>query len=227
MGKRASQLQDLPLAQQRSACPREASSSQIIGRHCWHLVVLPPMSSTGTLASLNSKRGRKLLCANLADPALAGATHGRDPVVAGAASMSTKHELPPVARSGGIAPATAPGLSTGHGPRQARYCCRSWSVSRAWASACYSRSRSRCCCRSWFVSRARASACCSQSQSRYYCRAAMDMRSTADSLFLEVMFTATVAPTDATDTIDMQCDFKWRFSCTCSTCQNMLNSWIL
>jgi len=30
MGKRASQLQDLPLAQQRSACPWEASLGQII-----------------------------------------------------------------------------------------------------------------------------------------------------------------------------------------------------
>jgi len=57
MGKRASQLQDLPLAQQRSACPREASSCQIIVQHYWHSAVLPPMSSTETLASSNSERG--------------------------------------------------------------------------------------------------------------------------------------------------------------------------
>ncbi len=57
MGERTSQLQDLPLAQQRSACPREASSSQIVAQHCWHSIVLPPMSSTGTLAPSNSERG--------------------------------------------------------------------------------------------------------------------------------------------------------------------------
>jgi hypothetical protein len=57
MGNKASQLQDLPLAQQRFACPREASSCQIIARHCWHLVVLPPMLSTETMASSNSERG--------------------------------------------------------------------------------------------------------------------------------------------------------------------------
>ncbi len=57
MGKRASQLQDLPLTQQRFACPQEASLGQIIARHYWHLAVLPPMSSTGTLASSNSERG--------------------------------------------------------------------------------------------------------------------------------------------------------------------------
>jgi len=61
MGKRASQLQDLPLAQQRSACPREASSSQIIAWHCWHSTVLPPMSSTGIMASSNSKRGTQVV----------------------------------------------------------------------------------------------------------------------------------------------------------------------
>jgi hypothetical protein len=57
MGKRASQLQDLTLAQQRFACPWEASSGQIIARHFWHSAVLPPMSSTRTLASSNSERG--------------------------------------------------------------------------------------------------------------------------------------------------------------------------
>jgi hypothetical protein len=57
MGKRASQLHDLPLAQQRSACPREASLGQIIARQCWHSTVLPPISSTETLASSNSERG--------------------------------------------------------------------------------------------------------------------------------------------------------------------------
>jgi hypothetical protein len=57
MGKTASQLQDLPLAQQRFACPREASSGHIVVRHCWHSAVLPPMSSTRTLASSNSERG--------------------------------------------------------------------------------------------------------------------------------------------------------------------------
>jgi hypothetical protein len=61
MGKRASQLQDLPLAQQRSACPREASSGQIIARQCWHSVVLPLMSSTRTLASSNSERGTQAI----------------------------------------------------------------------------------------------------------------------------------------------------------------------
>jgi hypothetical protein len=57
MGKKASQLQDLPLAQQRFVCPREALSGQIIARQCWHSTVLPPMSSTGTLASSSSERG--------------------------------------------------------------------------------------------------------------------------------------------------------------------------
>ncbi len=57
MGKTASQPQDLPLAQQKLACPREASSGQIIVRHCWHSANLHPMSSTGTLASSNSERG--------------------------------------------------------------------------------------------------------------------------------------------------------------------------
>jgi hypothetical protein len=57
MGKMTSQLQDLPLAQQRFACPRKASSGHIIARHYWHSAVLPPMSSTGTLASSNSERG--------------------------------------------------------------------------------------------------------------------------------------------------------------------------
>jgi hypothetical protein len=57
MGKRASQLQDLPLAQQRSTCPWEASSGQIIVRQCWHSAVLPPMSNTGIVASSNFERG--------------------------------------------------------------------------------------------------------------------------------------------------------------------------
>jgi len=57
MGKRASQLQDLPLAQERFACPWEASSGQIITRQCWHSAVLTPMSSTRTVASSNFERG--------------------------------------------------------------------------------------------------------------------------------------------------------------------------
>jgi len=57
MGKMASQLQDLPLTQQKFACPRKASSGHIIARHCWHLAVKLPMSSTETLASSNSERG--------------------------------------------------------------------------------------------------------------------------------------------------------------------------
>jgi hypothetical protein len=61
MGKRASQLQDLPLAKHRFACPREASSGQIIAQQCWHSIVLPPMSSTGTLVSSNSERGTQVV----------------------------------------------------------------------------------------------------------------------------------------------------------------------
>jgi hypothetical protein len=60
MGKTASQLQDLPLAQQRFACPREASLGQIIAQHCWHSTDLPPMSSIGTLASSNFERGTQV-----------------------------------------------------------------------------------------------------------------------------------------------------------------------
>jgi hypothetical protein len=60
MGKTTSQLQDLPLAQQRFVCPREASSGQIIARHCWHSAILPPMSSTGTLASSNYEKGTQV-----------------------------------------------------------------------------------------------------------------------------------------------------------------------
>jgi hypothetical protein len=56
------------------------------------------------------------LCANLADPAPAGATGGRSPAVAGAAGMLARHGPPPVARGGSVAPAAAPGLSAGHGP---------------------------------------------------------------------------------------------------------------
>jgi hypothetical protein len=46
-----------------------------------------------------------------------------------------------------------------------------------WPSACRCRSwsRSHCCWRCWSVRRARAFACCSRSQSRCYCRAAVDM----------------------------------------------------
>jgi hypothetical protein len=65
------------------------------------------------------KGGRRLLCANLADPAPAGAARGRGPVAAGAAGMSVGHGPPPAARGGGIAPVAAPGLSAGHGPRHA------------------------------------------------------------------------------------------------------------
>jgi hypothetical protein len=61
MGKRASQLQDLLLTQQRSTCPREVSSGQIIVQHWSHLAVLPPMSSTKTVASSNFKRGMQAI----------------------------------------------------------------------------------------------------------------------------------------------------------------------
>jgi hypothetical protein len=120
MGKRASQLQDLPLAQQRSACPLEASSGQIIARHCWHSTILHSMSSTVTLASSNSKGGHKLLCANLADLALTGAARDCGLVVTGAAGLSAGHLANPaptdVAHSCGLAVAGAAGLSAGHGP---------------------------------------------------------------------------------------------------------------
>jgi hypothetical protein len=70
MGKTASQLQDLPLVQQRFACPREASSGHIIARHCWHSAVLPPMSSTRTLASSNFERGTQAVVQTLLTPRL-------------------------------------------------------------------------------------------------------------------------------------------------------------
>ncbi len=82
MGKKASQLQDLPLAQQRSACPREASSGQIIARHCWHSTVLPLCQASEQWPHQILKGGRKLLCANLADPAPAGAARDCGPAVA-------------------------------------------------------------------------------------------------------------------------------------------------
>ncbi len=58
------------------------------------------------------------MCANLADPALAGATRGRGPVATGAISMLAKHGPPPAARGGGTTPVATPGLSAGHGPRR-------------------------------------------------------------------------------------------------------------
>ncbi len=65
------------------------------------------------------KGGRRLLCANLADPAPTSAAHGRGPVVTGASGMSAGHGPPPATRGGGTALVAAPGLSAEHGPRHA------------------------------------------------------------------------------------------------------------
>jgi hypothetical protein len=110
MGKRASQLQDLPLAQQRFTCSREASSGQIITRQCWHSAVLPPMSSTGTVASSNSEKGTQLLCANLADPVPAGADRGCGATPTTAIGLLAGHELLRVTCGCGATPATVPSL---------------------------------------------------------------------------------------------------------------------
>ncbi len=58
------------------------------------------------------KGGRRLLCANFADPMPAGVACSRGPVVAGAIGMSARHGPPPAARGSGA----APGLLVGHGP---------------------------------------------------------------------------------------------------------------
>ncbi len=63
------------------------------------------------------------MCANLADPAPAGAARDRGPVVAGTASLSAKHLADPVptgvARSCGPIATSVAGLSVGHGPLRA------------------------------------------------------------------------------------------------------------
>ncbi len=69
------------------------------------------------------KGGCRLLCANIADPALAGAARGRDLAVVGAAGMLTGHRPPPAARGYSAAPAAVPGLSAGHGPLRAACNC--------------------------------------------------------------------------------------------------------
>ncbi len=61
------------------------------------------------------KGGRRLLCANLADLAFAGAARGRGPATAGAAGMSAGHGPLRVVRDCGVTPAATPGLSAGHG----------------------------------------------------------------------------------------------------------------
>jgi hypothetical protein len=160
MGKRASQVQDLPLAQQRSTCPREASSGQIIARHYWHSAVPPPMSNTRTLASSNSKRGTQ-----------AAVCKSCWPCACRCCSWWRHHSY---CRSWSVSRARA---SACYSRSRSCCCCRSWSVSRARASACYSRSRSRCCCRSSFINQAQASTCCSRSRSCHCYRVAVDMRS--------------------------------------------------
>ncbi len=69
------------------------------------------------------KGGRKLLCANFADPVPAGAACGRGPVVASAVSMLVRHGPPPVARGCDVVPVVAAGMLARHGPlRVARGC---------------------------------------------------------------------------------------------------------
>jgi hypothetical protein len=57
------------------------------------------------MASSNSeqilKGGRRLLCANLADPACAGATHSRGPAATAALGLSAGHRPPPFACGSG------------------------------------------------------------------------------------------------------------------------------
>jgi len=78
------------------------------------------MSSTRTLASSNFERGTQdLLCANLADPVLAGAARGRSPVAAGLSAGHLANPVPTsVVRS--YIP-TAAGLSIGHAPLRAAH----------------------------------------------------------------------------------------------------------
>ncbi|KAH8973274.1 hypothetical protein BDL97_01G037100 [Sphagnum fallax] len=65
----------------------------------------------------------KLLCAKLADPAPAPATHGGGPAVGAAPGPSAGHGPRHGARGCGPAPAGTPGRSVGHGPRRgARGC---------------------------------------------------------------------------------------------------------
>jgi len=139
------------------------------------------------------KGGRKLLCANLANPALAGAARGRDAAPATAPGLSTghgppratrdrslvattvpslsaRHRPPPTARGCGAAPAAAPGLSTRHGHlRVARGRGLAIATKLRWT---YGQNNSEI-----SVSRARASACCSRSGSRCCYQVAMDLRS--------------------------------------------------
>ncbi len=123
MGKMTSQLQDLPLAQQRFACPREASSGHIIARHYWHSVSYPLCQTLEHWPHQILKGGRKLLCAKLADPAPAPATHGGGPAAGATPGPSAGHGPRRGARGCGLAPAGAPGRSVGHGPRRgARGC---------------------------------------------------------------------------------------------------------
>jgi hypothetical protein len=103
MGNRASQLQDLPLAQQRSACPREASLGQIIARHCWHSAVLPLCQAPEHWPHQIRKGGRRLLCAKLVDPAPADAARGCGPAAASTAGMSAGHGPFRAARGHGFA----------------------------------------------------------------------------------------------------------------------------
>ncbi len=61
------------------------------------------------------KGGRRLLCANLADPAPAGAARGRGRAATATPGLSARHKPPPIAYDGGA----APGLSAEHGPLRA------------------------------------------------------------------------------------------------------------
>ncbi len=65
------------------------------------------------------KGGRRLLCANLVDPAPASAARGGGPAAGGATGVSGGHKPPPVVRGGGAAPAATLGLSAEHDPRRA------------------------------------------------------------------------------------------------------------
>jgi hypothetical protein len=60
------------------------------------------------------KRGRRLLCANLADPAPADAASGRGPVAAGVVGMSVGHEPSPIARDRGLAATSVAGMLARH-----------------------------------------------------------------------------------------------------------------
>jgi hypothetical protein len=67
------------------------------------------------------KGGRTLLCANLANLALAGAIGGCGPVATSVGGMSAGHGPLPSARDGGVAHVAAPGLSAEHGPLRATH----------------------------------------------------------------------------------------------------------